>query len=132
MCPMCGVSHEFQYPHLQIVSSMDSNKVRAEASPLPFLHLIQTLKHIPRTGWLMKIENPESVASHSFRVAFLGLLAPVGLTPFCKAYSKVTRWQPPLDSKECMFIGLCHDLGKAIIGDMPKATRVPRGRWPIP
>lgn len=48
-----------------------------DSSPLPFLHLIQRLKHLPRTGWLRTVENPESVASHSFRLALIGLFAPV-------------------------------------------------------
>lgn len=68
---------------------MGSNESQAEASPLPFLYLIQTLKHIPRTAWSMKVENSESVAGHSFRLAFLGLLAPVGSHPFLRG---------PLDS----------------------------------
>ena len=48
-----------------------------DRSPLPFLHLMQQLKHLPRTGWLRTVENPESVASHSFRLALMGLFAPV-------------------------------------------------------
>ena len=48
-----------------------------EKTPLPFLHEIEKLKHLPRTGWLRTIENPESVAAHSHRVAILALLAPV-------------------------------------------------------
>lgn len=70
---------------------MGSSATLPEASPLPFLHLMQTLKHLPRTGWLRTIENPESVASHSFRVALLGLLAPVGLNPLCEAHCLLTR-----------------------------------------
>ena len=46
-------------------------------SPLPFLHLIQQLKHLPRTGWLRTVENPEGVASYSFRLALIGFFAPV-------------------------------------------------------
>ena len=49
----------------------------AQASPLPFLHLIGTLKHLPQTGWLRTIDNPESVAAHMYRVAILAMLAPV-------------------------------------------------------
>ena len=56
---------------------MEANISELDRSPLPFLHLIQALKHLPRTGWLRTVENPESVASHSFRLALLGLFAPV-------------------------------------------------------
>lgn len=52
-----------------------------ENTPLPFLHEIEKLKHLPRTGWLRTIESPESVAAHSFRVAILALLAPVIVPP---------------------------------------------------
>jgi 5'-deoxynucleotidase YfbR-like HD superfamily hydrolase len=48
-----------------------------EMSPLPFLHLMQTLKDLPRTGWLRTIETPELVASYSFGLALLGGFAPV-------------------------------------------------------
>ena len=57
---------------------METNISELDMSPLPFLHLMQELKHLPRTGWLRTVKNPESVASHSFRLAFLGLFAPVG------------------------------------------------------
>jgi 5'-deoxynucleotidase YfbR-like HD superfamily hydrolase len=46
-------------------------------SPIPFLSEISALKHLDRTGWKRFIRSPESVASHSFRVALLGLFAPV-------------------------------------------------------
>ena len=51
-----------------------------ERTPLPFLHEIEKLKHLPRTGWLRTIAHPESVAAHSHRVAILALLAPVNST----------------------------------------------------
>ncbi|KAL2284407.1 hypothetical protein FJTKL_08825 [Diaporthe vaccinii] len=80
-----------------------------EMSPLPFLHLMQTLKDLPRTGWLRTIETPESVASHSFGLALLGGFAP-----------------PPLDSQRCMLIGLCHDLAESVVGDIPTYAGVPK------
>jgi putative hydrolase of HD superfamily len=55
-----------------------------EATLLPFLHAIEPLKHLPRTGWLRTVENPESVAAHSFRVAILAMLAPVIVFPRLK------------------------------------------------
>ncbi|KAF2679533.1 HD domain-containing protein 2-like protein, partial [Lentithecium fluviatile CBS 122367] len=72
-------------------------------SPLPFMHLVQRLKHIPRTGWLRFIENPESVAAHSYRLDLFGCLAP----------------QDGVDREKCMFMGLVHDLAEAVVGDIP-------------
>lgn len=51
---------------------------KLDESPLPFLHLMDVLKHLPRTGWLRTIKNPESVAAHMYRLSLLAMLAPVG------------------------------------------------------
>ena len=51
---------------------------KLDESPLPFLHLMEVLKHLPRTGWLRTIKNPESVAAHMYRLSLLAMLAPVG------------------------------------------------------
>lgn len=56
---------------------MQSEAMALEASPLPFLHLIDDLKHLDRTGWLRSIKHPESVASHMYRMAIMALMAPV-------------------------------------------------------
>jgi len=40
-----------------------------------FLHEVGSLKLTPRSGWLkIGIENPESVAEHSFRTAIIAFL----------------------------------------------------------
>ncbi|KAJ5625164.1 P-loop containing nucleoside triphosphate hydrolase protein [Penicillium lagena] len=75
-----------------------------ETTPLPFLHEIEKLKHLPRTGWLRTMQHVESVAAHSFRVAILAYLAPNDLN---------------LDIFKCMKMGLFHDLGESVIGDIP-------------
>lgn len=51
---------------------------KLDESPLLFLHLIDVLKHLPQTGWLRTIKNPESVAVHMYRLLLLAMLAPVG------------------------------------------------------
>ncbi|KAJ6189759.1 hypothetical protein N7519_004667 [Penicillium mononematosum] len=88
-----------------------------EATPLPFLHAIETLKHLPRTGWLrMFDDNPErveSVAAHSFRVAILAMLAPENLN---------------LDVGKCTEMALVHDLAESVIGDIPTWAKVPKER----
>ncbi|ETS84066.1 hypothetical protein PFICI_05942 [Pestalotiopsis fici W106-1] len=49
------------------------------------------------------IQHPESVASHSFGVAWLSML----LAP------------SDLNRSRCLLIGICHDLAESVIGDIP-------------
>ncbi|KAI3339073.1 hypothetical protein F4824DRAFT_458072 [Ustulina deusta] len=81
---------------------MDSKLSGSDKSLLSFFHLLEYLKHLPRTGWLRMLNHPESVGSHSFRVAIMSLFAPHGL-----------------DRSKCMLIGLCHDLAESVVGDIP-------------
>ncbi|KAF4417537.1 HD domain-containing protein [Colletotrichum fructicola] len=81
---------------------MDQSQEAWAKSPLPFLHQLQELKHLPRTGWLRFMKDCETVASHSWRLALLGLFAPA-----------------PLDKQRCMFIGLVHDVAESYAGDIP-------------
>jgi len=60
---------------------------KLEGSPLPFLHLMEVLKHLPRTGWLRTIKNPESVAAHMYRLSLLAMFAPVGSIFLSKLYA---------------------------------------------
>ncbi|KAL2783831.1 HD domain-containing protein [Aspergillus keveii] len=80
-------------------------------TPLSFLHAIGRLKDVPRTGWLRTISNPESVSDHSFRVAVLSYLAPPSMN---------------LDMAKCIKMALFHDLGEAVIGDIPTFAGVPK------
>ncbi|KAJ6004674.1 hypothetical protein N7540_013043 [Penicillium herquei] len=84
-----------------------------EATPLKFLHELEKLKHLPRTGWLRTIQNPESVAAHSFRVAILAMLAPDDLN---------------VDIPRCVQMALVHDLAESVIGDIPTFAGVPKDR----
>uniref|UniRef100_L2FMT1 Ybr242w-like protein n=1 Tax=Colletotrichum fructicola (strain Nara gc5) TaxID=1213859 RepID=L2FMT1_COLFN len=81
---------------------MDQSQEAWAKSSLPFLHQLQELKHLPRTGWLRFMKDCETVASHSWRLALLGLFAPA-----------------PLDKQRCMFIGLVHDVAESYAGDIP-------------
>lgn len=56
---------------------MENRSPTLDMSPLPFLHLANVLKQLPRTGWLRTIEHPESVAAHMYRMALMALCAPV-------------------------------------------------------
>ena len=66
---------------------MEEVDSKVEGSPLPFLHLMEVLKHLPRTEWLRTIKNPESVAAHMYRLSLLAMFAPVGLRVLSKVYS---------------------------------------------
>ncbi|MBQ7529572.1 HD domain-containing protein [bacterium] len=68
-----------------------------------FLTDIQELKSLPRSGWLrVGLENPESVAAHSWGVATICLLlCPQGL-----------------DREKVLEIALLHDLAEVIVGDI--------------
>ncbi|CAD5229384.1 unnamed protein product [Bursaphelenchus okinawaensis] len=67
------------------------------------LQVIDNLKHLKRTGWVHhKVPEPETVASHMYRMAVLAMT---------------------LDSKEvdvvkCVKMTLVHDIGEAIVGDI--------------
>lgn len=67
----------------------------------------EILKHLPRTGWLRHgIENPETVASHSWQMAIMALQLSHSFIHEKYDFDKVI--------KMC----LCHDLGESVIGDI--------------
>lgn len=67
------------------------------------IDLLGKLKDLKRSGWLRKgVIQPESVASHSFGVAFLVLLlAPSGL-----------------DKEKCLKMAVLHDIQETVVGDI--------------
>ncbi|KAK6498915.1 hypothetical protein TWF481_011485 [Arthrobotrys musiformis] len=70
--------------------------------PLAFLHIIDRLKHIPRTGWVVDgVEKPETIASHMYRMSILAMLCP----------------DPSLDRSKCMKMALVHDIAESVVGD---------------
>ncbi|GAB4441105.1 MAG: HD domain-containing protein [Chloroflexi bacterium OHK40] len=71
---------------------------------------IQSLKLLPRTGWLQRgLRDVESVAEHSFGVATLALI--------------VGDLHPGLDRGRLLAIALLHDLAEALVGDLPASAR---------
>jgi putative hydrolase of HD superfamily len=76
--------------------------------PPPFQHLLtwlQTLKETPRSGWIRSgVNNPESIADHSFGVALLALF-----------FSAEFSFEG--DRSKLLSLALIHDLGEALIGD---------------
>lgn len=67
------------------------------------IDLLGGLKDVKRTGWLhQKVESSESVADHSWSVAFLVLL----LAP------------KHLNMEKCLKLAVLHDLQEVIVGDI--------------
>lgn len=70
---------------------------------LEFLKLVGRLKHLPRTGWVLRnVQKPETVAGHMYRMAMMMFLVN----------------DPLLDKTRCMEMALVHDLGESIVGDI--------------
>ncbi|RLC67330.1 MAG: phosphohydrolase [Chloroflexi bacterium] len=69
------------------------------------------LKWIPRTGWVMRgVTGAESVADHSFGVAFVSLIL-------------AQMAEQPVDTAKLLTIALLHDLPESVVSDLPPPTR---------
>ncbi|CCJ30819.1 unnamed protein product [Pneumocystis jirovecii] len=78
-------------------------KIQEPTSILPFLHIIENLKATPRTGWLnFNIENPESIASHMYRMSIISMLCTT----------------PSINRDKCIKMALIHDMAESIVGDI--------------
>ncbi|WP_048148226.1 HD domain-containing protein [Palaeococcus ferrophilus] len=72
--------------------------------------IIGNLKRLPRTGWLLRgVASPESIADHSYRVAVMTLI--LG--------EELRRRGLELDVDRAVRIALIHDVGEALITDIP-------------
>lgn len=71
---------------------------------IEFSRLAGILKKIERTGWVnwVKIENPESVAEHTFRMAVLGMMI-----------SDIKK----LNTEKIVRMILLHDIHESVMGD---------------
>lgn len=78
--------------------------------PGPILRLLMQanrLKVTPRSGWVTRgVNDSESVADHTFDVAFIALV----LSEFI---------DEPVDREKVLTIALIHDLPESAIGDIP-------------
>jgi len=76
---------------------MDTDKL------IKFMQYVNKLKNIKRAGWIeRKIENPESIADHSFRTAVMAMI-------FAKKNN--------LDENKLIKMALVHDIAESIVGD---------------
>lgn len=77
-----------------------------EEGYLDFFEMVGKSKRLPRTGWVREgVQDPESVAEHSFRVGVLAMVLTHEL-----GYD--------LDQHKLMTMALLHDLGEVITGDI--------------
>jgi putative hydrolase of HD superfamily len=78
------------------------------------------LKRVPRTGWVMRgVPDGESVADHSYGVAFIALLLAEMMTQ-------------AVDRAKLLTIALLHDLPESVVGDLlsPAMAHFPPGaKW---
>ncbi|RUS24172.1 HD domain-containing protein, partial [Jimgerdemannia flammicorona] len=73
------------------------------SSIVNFLHIIENLKHIKRTGWINhNIKNPESIADHIYRMAVMAMLIN----------------DKNINTSKCVKMAIIHDLAECIIGDI--------------
>lgn len=71
---------------------------------LRFAQIVGKLKRLRRTGWVVyKVEDPETVAEHSFRLAILTMVLALKLG---------------VDQERAVKMALVHDIGEAEIGDI--------------
>ncbi|GLV41694.1 uncharacterized protein CBL_13367 [Carabus blaptoides fortunei] len=72
---------------------------------LKFLEIVGRLKHIERTGWVLRDVNEprECIAGHMYRMALMTFLLDD---------------RSGLDRNRCLQIALVHDLAEAIVGDL--------------
>ncbi|MBN1931780.1 MAG: HD domain-containing protein [Desulfobacterales bacterium] len=79
---------------------------------LDFFHNIGKLKAIKRTGWLMhSVENPESVAEHSYRTAVMAMVLGDHLK---------------LNLLKLLKMSLIHDMAEITIGDITPRSEITR------
>lgn len=84
---------------------------------LKFLEEAGKLKAVPREGWRMRgIEECESVAEHTFRVAFIAMLL-----------SEIEK----CSTQKVLKMSLLHDLPESQVGDLTKRSRNYRNKKKI-
>lgn len=78
-----------------------------------------TLKRLPRAGWLARnVPHVESVAEHSFGVAFVAL----ALAEVLQAEARLQPDQVTLDLEVVLVMALLHDLAEVRLTDLPTSA----------
>ncbi|XP_059616629.1 5'-deoxynucleotidase HDDC2 [Phlebotomus argentipes] len=77
-----------------------------------FLELVGNLKHLKRTGWVLRdVEDCETVSAHMYRMAMVTFLL---------------DGSEGLDRLKCMELALVHDLAECTVGDITPYCGVSR------
>jgi putative hydrolase of HD superfamily len=80
---------------------------------------VATLKRMPRTGWGMRgVPHVESVAEHSFGVAFVSLV----LVEALQGEGIPEAQHKPLDREKVLIMALLHDLAEVRLTDLPSSA----------
>lgn len=83
---------------------------------LDFMHRVGVLKSLPRTGWRMRgIRDGESVADHGYRLTHLAMLL---------ADLLIERNQT-INVEKVLRMAQLHEIGEAVIGDVPRTRESP-------
>lgn len=83
---------------------------------LRFVSRLQRLEALPRIGWVVSgVARPESVAAHLYEVALLSLWI-------------AEMIEEDVDTERVMRIALLHDVGEAVITDIPTPAKRLIGR----
>src|SRR5258705_13399459 len=83
---------------------------------------LDPLADLPRTGWLLRGVRPcESIADHSFGVAFVTML-------FVDA---IRAEGGTIDGERALRMALVHDAAEAKTGDVPMPNKTPRMTEPL-
>ncbi|KAJ5052351.1 uncharacterized protein L3040_002102 [Drepanopeziza brunnea f. sp. 'multigermtubi'] len=84
---------------------MDQHEI---VSPVPFMLLLETLKHLPRTGWVQHgVDCPESVSGHIFLMTVMASLLKSDGDPSRRAA-----------------MALVHDMAESLVGDITPSQGV--------
>lgn len=78
---------------------------------LRMLSRAERLERMPRTGWLVAgVQQPESVAAHSWEVALVALWL-------------ADNVDQAVDPERVLRIALLHDIGEALLTDLPRPVK---------
>jgi putative hydrolase of HD superfamily len=89
------------------------------AATFEYLEIVNVLKRLPRTGWLLNGVTPcESVADHSLAVALLAIALAETINEDWAAEGLVR----PLDVGQIVTIAVVHDLAEGLLTDLPKRS----------
>lgn len=84
------------------------------SSPNDFLKELMRLKALPRTGWLLRgVRDVESIADHSFGVAFIAMLLA----------DRASAKGLEVNTEIVLRMALLHDIAEVRTGDLPSTVK---------